>query len=156
MPWGQLEGWNNIRKQEYYDVYAYKADATFEIEIYKLDYIPSNDAALYDFRLRNTHPFIPQILDVIPPQGGKEVFTKVIMEHTPMRLDECRSLPNRPIELIVAEVFIGFEAIFRMVGPLKVRENMVGFDKEGNPKVWLNFNFAKNHRNPFDVLKAHR
>ena len=33
---------------------------------------------------------------------------------------------------------------------------MVGFDKKGVPKVWLNSNFAKNHMNPFDVLKAHR
>lgn len=30
------------------------------------------------------------------------------MEHTPMRLDESSGLPNKPIEVIVAEVFLGF------------------------------------------------
>lgn len=33
---------------------------------------------------------------------------------------------------------------------------MIGFDKRGNAKVWLNSNFAKNHINPFDVLRANR
>ena len=33
---------------------------------------------------------------------------------------------------------------------------MIGFDKKGTAKVWLNFNFAKNHVNPFDVLRANR
>ena len=56
----------------------------------------------------------------------------------------------------MAEVFLGFEAIFKQYGPFRVKENMIGFDKKGNPKVWLNCNFAKNHMNPFDILKANR
>ena len=49
------------------------------------------------------------------------------------------------------DALLGFESLFLKFGAFRVRANMMGFDREGNLKVWINRNFAKNHFNPFDI-----
>lgn len=76
MPWRHisgngLKGWRCIKHHEFYDAYCFEEKPDEEVEVYLIDYIPPNDMAGYDFRLRNSHPFIPQILDVITPQTTK-------------------------------------------------------------------------------------
>ena len=41
-------------------------------------------------------------------------------------------------------VLSGFERLFRWLGPFKLSEEMVGIDRDGRVKVWMNPNLSKN------------
>jgi hypothetical protein len=41
--------------------------------------------------------------------------------------------------------FEGFEKLYRSIGYFKTSEDMVGIDREGRVKVWLNSNYSKNY-----------
>lgn len=41
--------------------------------------------------------------------------------------------------------FEGFEKLYKHLGYFKTSEDMVGIDREGRVKVWLNSNYSKNY-----------
>ena len=46
---------------------------------------------------------------------------------------------------ILSESLRGFKECYDKIGPFELNDRMIGLNKEGSVKVWLNENFSSNH-----------
>jgi hypothetical protein len=61
-----------------------------------------------------------------------------------MRLTELKNLSAFEGLTFVKRALKGFQQIFKSQGVLHVKDTMIGVNKVGNVKIWMNSNFAVN------------
>ena len=69
----------------------------------------------------------------------------VITEHIPHRLSHAPQLTYPESLYVLDRSLEGYENAYNKCGPFLVNDNMIGFNKQGEAKVWVNENFANNH-----------
>jgi hypothetical protein len=70
-----------------------------------------------------------------------EVFT----EYIPYRLADVRTLSHDQGLYVLSEALIGFYELYKRLGAFAIDETLIGFNKDGQVRVWHSPNFAKNH-----------
>ena len=69
---------------------------------------------------------------------------KVFTERIPITLNDISKMPLNSALLLLQQVFISFNVLFKEVGFFDVAENMIGFDTKCLPKVWLSSCWGNN------------
>jgi hypothetical protein len=68
----------------------------------------------------------------------------VFTEYIPFRLSDVKMLSHGQGIYVLSEALAGFAELYGRVGPFQINENLIGFNQEGEVKVWYNPNFADN------------
>lgn len=125
-------------------------------------YSPSNEQFIYNFRKETKLPFVSaygsEVLDFQKPteQQKKDKNTlqtlqdpyehlAVITERIPHRLSQAPQLTYAESLYVLDRALEGYETAYHKVGPFRVNDNMIGFNSQGQAKVWVNEDFAQNH-----------
>lgn len=102
----------------------------------------------YYYRFATTKPIVKAYKaaydtrkDLCSNYKNIEVFT----EYIPYRLAETRSLTHEQGMYVLSESLIGFYELYNRLGAFAVDETLIGFNKNGQVRVWHSPNFAKNH-----------
>jgi|JI6StandDraft_1071083.scaffolds.fasta_scaffold00351_6 serine/threonine protein kinase len=100
------------------------------------------------YEMRRNQPRIVRVLQVEKENTthfcqGQE-FLRVKTEHIPKRLSDFEKLSHNEGFYVLLEVLRGYQAIHRFQPRFTINREMVGFTPEGQVRVWLNENFAKN------------
>jgi hypothetical protein len=63
---------------------------------------------------------------------------KVFTESIPIRATDLNNLPLKESIYMLTEAIRGFDDCYSKVGAFEVTEDMIGLNKNGHVKVWLN------------------
>lgn len=74
--------------------------------------------------------------------------TEVFTEYIPYRLADVKTLTHEQGLYVLSECLVGFYELFSRLGAFAIDETLIGFNKDGQVRVWHSPNFAKNH---FDI-----
>lgn len=77
---------------------------------------------------------------------------EVYTEYIPFRLAETRSLSHEQGLYVLSESLIGFFELYKKLGAFPVDDSLIGFNKDGETRVWHSPNFAKNHFDSDNVV----
>lgn len=69
----------------------------------------------------------------------------MITERIPHRLAEAPQLTYPETLYTLDRALEGYEVAYDKSGPMRVNDQMIGFNNEGRCKVWVNEDFANNH-----------
>ena len=69
--------------------------------------------------------------------------SRVYTEHIWLRMSQFTELPFLESLYLLKACLEGFRSIWRRVGVVEVREDVVGVNEEGRVKVWMHSNFAQ-------------
>ena len=69
----------------------------------------------------------------------------VFIEYIPFRLVDTRNLTHEQGLYVLSESLLGFHELYSNLGAFEINDTLVGFNKDGQVRVWHNPNFAKNH-----------
>jgi hypothetical protein len=69
----------------------------------------------------------------------------VFTEYIPYRLIDTRNLSHEQGLYVLSESLLGFHELFSHLGAFPVDHTLIGFNKDGQVRVWLTANFARNH-----------
>lgn len=69
---------------------------------------------------------------------------QLLLEYIPIRLAMVPSMDLEEALTTMHAAFKGFNTIEGLVGPVEINEELIGFNDEGKPKVWLNSAFYLN------------
>lgn len=69
----------------------------------------------------------------------------VVTEHIPHRLASAPQLTYPESLYTLDRSLEGYENAYNKCGPMWVNDNMIGYNRHGEAKVWVNENFADNH-----------
>ena len=125
-------------------------------------YSPANEKFIYDYRRESNVPFVKaygsEILEFQKPTAeqkkDKQVAESlkdpyqhiaVITERIPHRLANAPQLTYPETLYVLDRALEGYETAYQKVGPFRVNDQMIGFNNQGEAKVWVNENFALNH-----------
>lgn len=104
------------------------------------------DIRRYEFR--GSHPYFVKVLQVEKEDSQQlcqgQDFIRVKTEHIPARLSEVDGLSEPEGLYVLREALNGYKIICQFQGILKINEEMIGFTQDGQVKVWLNENYARN------------
>ena len=112
-----------------------KVDHDDEMEIY--NYRHDTDKPIvrvYDAEYTKAH-------SMCKAEPSIEVFT----EYIPYRLSDTRNLNNGQALYVLSEALAGFHELYYRFGPFTITDDHIGFNDQGDAKVWLSPNFATNH-----------
>lgn len=73
---------------------------------------------------------------------GNQQNVKVLTERIPHRLDTVRNFSEPEALYVLSEALAGFQDLHAKAGVFDITEKMVGFNRDGQVRVWLNENFA--------------
>lgn len=120
-------------------------------------YATSNEHAIYDYRRDTKAPLVRAYDSAVlePKKESKDskqkkekdpnVYMNVITEHIPHRLSQAPQLTYPESLYVLDRSLEGYENAYNRCGPSLVNDNMIGFNRQGEAKVWVNENFANNH-----------
>ena len=70
---------------------------------------------------------------------------KVMTESIPIRGPDIRPLSSKEGMYMLSECLRGYNDCYNKVGAFEVNDRMMGLNKNGHVKVWLNEEWAQNH-----------
>lgn len=125
-------------------------------------YSPANEKFIYQYRNETKTPFVAaygsEVLEFQKPtaeqkkdaqtaQSLKDPYTHmaVITERIPHRLAGAPQLTYPESLYVLDRALEGYETAYHKVGPFRVNDQMIGFNNQGEAKVWVNEDFAQNH-----------
>jgi hypothetical protein len=76
---------------------------------------------------------------------GNQQVVKVLTERIPKRLSQIKKMAYPECLCLLIESLRGFEDLFLRAGSFELTDKMIGINSRGEPKVWLNENYAENH-----------
>lgn len=82
----------------------------------------------------------------------------ILTERIPKRLDAVNNLTQPEALCVLRSAYNGFNTLGSFYGPIEPYEDMVCFNEEGRPKVWLNSNLSLNQaeeKRQGDMKKDH-
>jgi len=68
-----------------------------------------------------------------------------VTERIPHRLAGAPQLTYPESLYVLDRALEGFETAYEKAGPMRVNDRMIGFNNQGQAKVWVNENFEQNH-----------
>jgi hypothetical protein len=119
-------------------------------------YSPSDELHIYNYRKDTTVPFVNAYgAEVITPNQpppsdkskAKDPLTHMVVatERIPHRLVNCPQLTYPETLYTLDRSLEGYDVAYQRCGPMRVNDRMIGFNNQGECKVWVNENFANNH-----------
>lgn len=76
---------------------------------------------------------------------GKQKHVEVLTERIPTLLADSRQLSFEESNIVLFNALRGYSKLNDKFGPIDVTDQMIGFNHDGNTKVWINENFGRNH-----------
>jgi hypothetical protein len=142
--------WSFVRRDDNYEIYQNEAGVLAEKHVIlndpKLDEAEEMEA--YYYRYMTNKPIVKAYKadfeakkDFCSNYKNIEVFT----EYMPYRLADVRTLSHDQGLYVLSESLRGFYELYRRLGAFAIDETLIGFNKDGQVKVWHSPNFAKNH-----------
>ena len=114
-----------------------KANLLKEYDIYNYRRVQDN-ALVCTYAVQN-------LKDTSPNLCGNRDMLKVMVESIPLRASDLHNLSFEESLYMLSESIRGFDDCYSKVGSFDIVEQMIGINKKGYVKVWLNENFAENH-----------
>ena len=117
--------------------------------VHRLDHEAESEQNLQLFHFRKVnqwHIIAPQAILKNKEElcGGDDHFY-LIVEEIPTRLSEVNRLLNFRERLsILAATFSALHTLSYVYGPIMIQDNLIGFNRQGKVKIWINNNFASN------------
>ena len=100
----------------------------------------------YEWRLSQDH--VVRTLHMVEENPGElcstTYYVRLYTERIPMRLVEIQDIPFPDNMYVMMAALDGFSKMAARVGAFEVHENMVGINKQGEVKIWLNDDLSKN------------
>lgn len=121
-------------------------------------YDAANEQFIYNYRRESKLPFVSaygsELLKLEKPPKTKGAKSEpadpyshlaVITERIPHRLVDAPQLSYPESLYVLDRALEGYEAAYEKAGPMRVNDRMIGFNNQGECKVWVNEDFANNH-----------
>ena len=145
------ERWSKMESKPDYDV-MWDKDAN-EAQLYKfiLDETMDidNEIDVNNYRAKNDGNHV-QVIGAEETEAkvglcGKQKNVEVLTERIPTLLADSRQLSFDETNIVLYNALKGYSRLSDKFGPIEVTDQMIGFNAEGNTKVWINENFGRNH-----------
>jgi hypothetical protein len=142
--------WSHIHNAGRFGIYRNQFEDLAEKHIVKTNpKIDENDyLAAYHQRYEPNRPIVnaydAQYVDKKKGFCKNSSTISVFTEYIPHRLSDIVRLDHGQGVYVISEALAGFQELFNRVGPFQVFDDLIGFNKEGEVKVWHNPNFADN------------
>lgn len=142
--------WAFVRRDDNYEIYQNETGVLAEKHMVlndpKLDEAEEMEAYYYRFISRKPIVRVYKAdfeakKDFCSNYKNIEVFT----EYIPHRLADVRTLTHDQGLYVLSEALLGFHELYRRLGAFAIDETLIGFNKDGQVRVWHSPNFAKNH-----------
>ena len=76
---------------------------------------------------------------------GKQKNVEVLTERIPTVLADSRQLSFEEANVTLYNALKGYSKLNDKFGPIEVTDQMIGYNNDGNTRVWINENFGRNH-----------
>ena len=149
--------WKFQERHENYDLYS-DGDGLYAEKHYvpnNIKITPEEEMEVYYYRSKVNKPIV-RVYDAEYANANSlctnDKNITVYSEYIPYRLSETRNLNHGQGLYVLNESLIGFHELYHRFGPFPVTEDHIGFNQDGETKVWLNQNFATNHLERDSIL----
>lgn len=142
------DAWLNKEHRNGYEIWE-KTDSSMRADAYPVrDNITSKDLENYEMRKNNSANIVK--VHHVGFRKDSTLCSKssdavVLTERIPQRLSNTYNLTEPEALCILRSAYNGFNTMESFYGPIEPYEDMICFNEEGVPKVWLNSNLAVNH-----------
>lgn len=109
---------------------------------------PSDEIEVYNFRNATNKPIVRVYeADYAKSESmcGADRNIEVFSEYIPHRLSDTRNLNHGQALYVLSESLAGFHELHHRFGPFQITDDHIGFNEQGDTRVWHSPNFATNH-----------
>ena len=113
-------------------------------EIYIDPHLPLNkEFDIYNYRRAQDHALVStysvnNLRETSPHLCGHRDILQVMTEHIPVRVHQLRQLSLPESVYLLSESIRGFDDCHSKVGHFLITDQMIGLNKNGHVRVWLN------------------
>jgi hypothetical protein len=141
--------WTFVRKDDHNEIYQNESGALAEKHLVPNDPRLNEEEEMeaYYYRFSTKKPIVKVYradYDTASDFCSNHKNVTVFTEYIPFRLIDCRNLTHEQGLYVLSESLLGFHELFSRLGPFRVEDTMIGFNKDGLVKVWHNPDFAVN------------